>query len=218
MTGGCITARCSPTLGGEINLAHKYLKQWPFSLSVNPDSESAEFEAEAANEDAELKAKESDQTDVRDEMGQCLPVYNVTEMHVQGNYLVESILQARYLCYGQGLWFLVKWQGYGTADSTWESVKAFVLDGCRVNEVLARFCMEHQPRYNSSLKKCRELSKRLQKKKDKTEIQEGEAEDLPPLLEALPPLDEDIGDRYQEPDSGECAARVTGMTLRKSAR
>ena len=128
---------------------------------------------------------------------------------------MESILQARYK---QGWWFLVEWQRYGTADSTWEPVRAFVLDGGRVNEVFAGFCMENQPRYNSALKKCRELSQRLQKKKDKREIQEEEAEDLPPLSEDLPPLEEDTGDRHQEPESGERAARLTGVTLSKSAR
>ena len=179
---------------------------------MNPDSESDELEAEAPNEDEELEAEETDQRDVRDEMGQSLPVYDVKEMHAQGNYLVESILQARYK---QGWWLLVKWQGYGTADSTWEPVKAFVLDGGRANDVYARFCMEHQPRYNSALKKCRELSQRLQKKKDKREIQEEEAEDLPPLSEDLPPVEEDTGDRHQKPESGERAARVTGVTLRK---
>ena len=215
VTGGGITARYSPTLGGEVNVAHKYLKPWPFSLSMNPDSEPHEFEAEAANEDEELEAEETDQRDVRDETGQSLPVYDVKEMHAQGKYLVESILQARYK---QGWRFLVKWQGYGTADSTWEPMRAFVLDGGRVNEVFARFCMEHQPGYNSALKKCRELSQRLQKKKDKREIQEEEAEDLPPLSEDLPPLEEDTGDCHQEPDFGERAARVTGVTQRKSAR
>ena len=75
VTGGGITACCSPTLGVEVNVAHKYLKQWPFSLSVNPDSESDEFGAEAAKEDEELEAEETDQRDVRDEMGQSLPVY-----------------------------------------------------------------------------------------------------------------------------------------------
>ena len=215
VTGGGITACCSPTLGVEVNIAHKYLKQWPFSLSVNPDSESDEFQAEAANEDEELEAEETDQRDVRDEMGQSLPVYDVKEMHTQGNYLVESILQARYK---QGWRFLVEWQGYGTADSIWEPVKAFVLEGGRVNEVFARFCIEHQPRYNSALKKCRELSQRLQKKKEKRGIQDEEAEDLPPPSEDLPPLEEDTGDGHQEPDSGEHAARMTGVTLRKSAR
>ena len=215
VTGGGITVRCSPTLGGEVNVVHKYLKQWPFSLSVNLDCESDEFEAEAANKNEELEAEETDQRHVGDEKGQSLQVYDVKEMHPQGNYLVESILQARDK---QGWRFLVKWQGYGTADSTWESVKAFVLDAGRVKEVFARFCMEHQPRYNSALKKCRELSQILQKKKDKREIQEEEAEDLPPLSEDLPPLEEDTGDRHQEPYFGECAARVTGVTLRKSAK
>ena len=69
VTRGSITARCSPTLGGEVNVAHKYLKQWAFSLSVNPDSESDEFEAEAANEDEEPEAEETDQRDVIDETG-----------------------------------------------------------------------------------------------------------------------------------------------------
>ena len=183
-------------------MAHKYLKQWPFSLTMTPDSESNEFEAEARNEDEELEAEETDQTDERDQTGQSLRVYDVREMHAQGNYLVESILQARYK---QGWRFLVKWQGYGTADSTWEPVKAFVLDGGRVNEVFARFCMEYQPRYNSAMKKCRELNQRLQKKKKKREIWEEEAEDLPPLSEDLRPLEEDTSDRHQEPDSGERA-------------
>ena len=162
VTGRGITARCSPTLGGEVNVAHNYLRQWPFSLSVNSDSKSDEFEAEAANEDEELEAEETDQRDVRDKTGQSLPLYDAKEMHAQGNYLVESILQVRYK---RGWRFLVKWQGYGTADSTWEPVKAFVLDGGRVNEVFARFCMEHQPRYNAALKKCRELSQRHRRKR-----------------------------------------------------
>ena len=89
-------------------------------------------------------------------------MYDAKEMHRQGNYLVRSILQARYK---QGWRFLVKWQGYGTADSTWEPVKAFVLDGGRVNEVFARYWMEHQPKYNSALHKCREQSQRSQKQK-----------------------------------------------------
>ena len=196
-------------------MAHKYLKQWPFSLSVNPDSTSDEFEAEAANEDEELEAEKTDQRDVRDDRGQSLPVYDAKETHAQGNYLVEPIFQARYK---QGWRFLVKWQGYGTADSTWEPVKAFVLDGGRVNVVFARFCMEHQPKYNSALKKSEEMSQRSEKQKDKWKIQEEEAEDLPPLAEDLPPLEEDTGDRHQEADSGERTARVTGVTLRKSAR
>ena len=105
----------------------------------------------------------------------------------------------------------MKWQGYGTAHSTWEPVKAFVPDGGRINEVFARFCMEHQPEYNSALKKCKELSQRSQKQKNKRKTQEEEAEDLLPL-------EENTGDRHQEPESGERAARVTGLTLRKSAR
>ena len=89
VTGGGITSRCSKTLGSEVNVSHKYIKQWPFSLSVNPDSESDEFEAEAANEDEELEAEETDQRDVTDETEQSPPVYDVKEMHAQGNYLVE---------------------------------------------------------------------------------------------------------------------------------
>ena len=95
-TGGGNTARCPPSLGGEVHVAHKYLKQWLFSLRVNPDSESDEFEAEAANEDEELEAEETDARDVRDKTGQSLRVYDAKEMHAQGNHLVESILQARY--------------------------------------------------------------------------------------------------------------------------
>ena len=196
-------------------MAHKYLKQWPFPLTVNSDSESDEFKAEAANEDEELEAEETDQSDLRDEKRHSLPVYDAKKMHTQSNYLVESILQARYK---QGWRFLVNWQGCGTADSTREPVKAFMLDGGRVNEVFARFCMEHQPNYNSALKKCRELSQRSQKQRDKRKIQEKEAEDLPPLAGDLPPLEEHTGDRHQEPDSGERAARVSGVTLRKSTR
>ena len=116
-----------------------------------------------ANEDEEPEAEEADARDVRDETGQSLPVYDTKEMHAQGNYLMESILEARYK---QGWRFLVKWQGYGTADSTWEPVKAFVPDGGCVNEVVSRFRMEHHPKCNSALKKCRELSQRSQKQKE----------------------------------------------------
>ena len=215
MMSGGITARCLPTFGREVNISRKYLKQWRFSLSVTHDSESDELQAEAANEDEELGTEETDARDVRDETGQSVPVYDAKEMHAQGNYLVESILQVRYK---QGSRFLVRWQGYGTADSAWEPVKAFVLDGGRVNEVFTCFCMEHQPKYNSALKKCREMSQKSQKQKDKTKIPAEEAEDLPALEEDLPPLEEDTGDHHQEPESGERAARVTGQTLEKSAR
>ena len=109
VTGGGITACCSPTLGVEVNVAHKYLKQWPFSLSVNPDSESDEFGAEAAKEDEELEAEETDQRDVRDEMGQSLPVYGgatrgrsgketkkkTNNNHKQGNPSQEGAEQAK---------------------------------------------------------------------------------------------------------------------------
>ena len=85
VTGGGITARCSPTPGGQVNVAHKYLNHRPFSLSMNPDSQSDKFEAEAASKDEELEAEETDPRDVRDETGQSLPVYDVKEMHAQGN-------------------------------------------------------------------------------------------------------------------------------------
>ena len=73
---------------------------------MNPDSESHEYQAGTANEDEELEAEQTDQRDVRDETGQSLSVYDAKEMHVQGNYLMESILQARSK---QGCRFLVRW-------------------------------------------------------------------------------------------------------------
>ena len=80
VTGGGITAPCTPTLGSEVNVAHQYLNQWPFSLSVNPDSESDEFEAEAVNKDEKLEAEEEDQRDVihRGRVCQCTMPWRCT--------------------------------------------------------------------------------------------------------------------------------------------
>ena len=105
----------------------------------------------------------------------------------------------------------MKWQRYGTAHSTWKPVKAFVLDGGRINEVLARFCFEHQPKYNFALKKCRELSQRSQKQNDKRKTQAEEAEDLSSV-------EEEKGDRHQEPESEERAGKKRHMNKQSAER
>jgi len=56
-----------------------------------------------------------------------------------GSYLVEDILKHRYHHYHQ---FLVKWQGYAIADSTWEPVKAFVLEDGSLNDIFMTYCQQ----------------------------------------------------------------------------
>ena len=84
------------------------------------------------------------------------------EMAAQGRYFVEDILQGGYK---QGFWFLVKWRGYSAADSTWKTVKAFLLDGSHVRGLVANFNHDHQPRYNTTLKECWQLSKKMAQQK-----------------------------------------------------
>ena len=88
----------------------------------------------------------------------------------QGQYFGEDIVEGRHK---QGFGFLVKLQGHGVLDSTWEPIKAFVLDGGHFNEVFAKFCLDHQARYNTALKKHRQLSQRMgyQKQKKNNEKQ-----------------------------------------------
>ena len=57
----------------------------------------------------------------------------------------------------------MKWPGYDIRDNTSVPVRAFVPEEGHVNKLFAKFCPDHQPKYNTTLK-CRELSKRLFRK------------------------------------------------------
>ena len=61
-----------------------------------------------------------------------IPFYNQTEIgRIRASH-VERILRGQYR---QGWRFLTKWEGYGTSESTWEPVRAFVHDDGKLNHV-----------------------------------------------------------------------------------
>ena len=76
VTDTSITAGCSSTLDGEVNVAHKYLKKLPFPLIVNPDSdtEGGDCEAEVLVNEAE------DIPDLQDDAEKSLPEYSEKEV------------------------------------------------------------------------------------------------------------------------------------------
>ena len=65
-------------------MAHSYMKKWPFSLSVNPNSDAEEDNFEAAEEDEALVNEAGDIPDVQDNAGNGLPEYSEREMTAQG--------------------------------------------------------------------------------------------------------------------------------------
>ena len=73
---------------------------------------------------------------------QDIPFYNQIEMERSGAYHVEQILRGQYR---QSSRFLTKWEGYGTSESTWEPVRAFVHDDGKLNHVFVDYCLAHTP-------------------------------------------------------------------------
>ena len=67
-----------------MNAAHKYLKKWPFSLSMNPDSANEEGDFEAHEEEEALVNEAEDAVDLQDDAGNSLPKYSGKEIAAQG--------------------------------------------------------------------------------------------------------------------------------------
>ena len=105
---------------------------------------------------------------------QDIPFYNQTEMERIGAYLVEQILRGQYR---QGWRFLTKWEGYGTSESTWEPVGAFVRDDGKLNHVFVDYCLAHAPRFDTALRQARRISSTLKKKSSAEEPNEETATD-----------------------------------------
>ena len=167
-----ITARCSPTLGGEVPVAFEFVKRFPFELVGDYGEDTIEEGDTDMLNDDERAALADEQDIVANE--QDIPFYNQTEMERIGAYHVEQILRGQYR---QGWRFLKKWEGYGTSDSTWEPVRAFVHDDGKLNHVFVDYCLAHAPRFDTALRQARRISSTLKKKSSAEEPNEETATD-----------------------------------------
>ena len=104
------------------------MKRFPFELVGNEET-IEEGDRDRLNDD-ERAALAAEQDIVANE--QDIPFYNQTEMERIGAYHGEHILTGQYR---QGWRFLMKWEGYGTSESTWEPVRAFLHDDGKLNRV-----------------------------------------------------------------------------------
>ena len=191
VSSGGITARCSPTLGREVPVAFEFVKRFPFELvddcgedtieegdtdMLNDDEQAALADEKAwpATKGAVQckKALADEQDIVANE--QDIPFYNQTEMERIGAYHVQQLLRAQYR---QGGPFLTKWEGYGTSQSTWEPVRAFVHDDGKTNHVFVDYCLAHAPRFETALRQARRSSSMLKKKSSAEESNKETATD-----------------------------------------
>ena len=132
ISSGGITARCSPTLGGEVPVAFEFVKRFPFEL-VDDYGENTmeEGNADMLNDD-ERAALADEQEIVTNE--QEIPFYNQTEMERIGACHLEQVLRGQYR---QGWRFLTKREDYGKSDSTLEPVLLALVHDCgKLNHVL----------------------------------------------------------------------------------
>ena len=74
--------------------------------------------------------------------------------------------------YRQGWRFLTKWEGYGTSESTWEPVRAFVHDDGKLDHVFVDYCLAHALRFDTALRQARRISSTLKKKSSAEEPNE----------------------------------------------
>ena len=103
VSSGGITARCSPTLGGEVAVAFEFVKRFPFELVDDYGEDTIEEGDTDMLNDDERAALADEQDMVANE--QDIPFYNQTEMERNGAYHVEQILRGQYR---QGWRFLTK--------------------------------------------------------------------------------------------------------------
>ena len=167
-----ITVPCSPTLGGEVPVAFEFVKRFPFELVDDYDVDTIEEgDADMLNDD-ERAAPADEQDIVGNE--QDIPCYNKMEMERIAAYHVEQILTGQYR---QGSRFLTKWEGYGTSESTWEPVRAFVHDDGKLKHVFLDYCLAHAPRSDTALRQAWRISSNLKKKSITEEPNEDTATD-----------------------------------------
>ena len=105
---------------------------------------------------------------------QDIPFYNLTGMQRIGAYHIEQILRGQYR---QGWRFLTKWEGFGTSQSIWEPVRAFMPDDGKLNHVFVDYCLTHAPRFDTALRQARRISCTLKKKSSAEEPNEETATD-----------------------------------------
>ena len=172
VSSGSITARCSPTSGGEVPVAFEFLKRFPFELLDDYGEDTIEEEDTVMLNDDERAALAHEQDIVANE--QDITFYNETKMERIGAYHVEQILRGQY---SQGWRFLTKWEGYGTSESTWEPVRAFVHEDGKLNHVFVDYCLAHAPRFDTALKQARRISSTLKRKSSAEERNEETATD-----------------------------------------
>ena len=144
VSSGGITARCSPTLGGEVPVAFESVKRFPFDLVDDYGEDTIEKGDTDMLNDDERAALADEQDIVANE--QDTSFYIQTEMERVGAYHVEQILRGHYR---QGRRFLTKWEGYGTNESTWEP---FGHDDGKLNHVFGDYCVAHAPLFNTALR------------------------------------------------------------------
>ena len=172
VSSGGITARCSPTLGGEVPVAFEFVKRFPFDLVDDYGEDTfEEGDTDMLNDDDQA-ALAHEQDIVANE--QDIPFYNQTEMEGIGAEDVEQILRGQYR---QGWRFLTKCEGYGTRESTWEPVGAFVHDDGKLNPAFVDFCLAHTPRFDTALGQARQIRSTLKKKSSAEEPKEDPATD-----------------------------------------
>ena len=159
VSSGGITARCSPTLGREVPVPFEFVKRFSFELVDDYGEDTIEEGDTDMLNDDERAALADEQDIVANE--QDIPFYNQTEMERIGAYHVEQILRAQYR---QGWRFLTKWEGYGTSESPWVPVRAFVHGDGKLNHVFVGYCLAHAPRFDKALRQARRISSTLKKK------------------------------------------------------
>ena len=86
-----------------------------------------------------------------------------------GAYHVEQILTGQHR---QGLRFLTTWEGYGTRESTWEPVCAFLHDDGKLNSAFVDYCLAQAPRFDTALRQAGRISSTLKKKSSAEEPNE----------------------------------------------
>ena len=159
VSSGGIAARCSPVLGGEVPVAFEFVKYFPFELVDGCAEDTIEEGDTDMLNDGKRAALADEQDFVANE--QDIPFYNQTEMERIGAYHFKQILRGQY----RQRWpFLTNVEGYGTRESTWETVHAFLHDDGKLNHVFVDYRLAHARRFDTALRQARRISSTLKKK------------------------------------------------------